>query len=159
MASSRKTVQKAVRLNTKAVEVAIEAPPQVVEKRKARSMPKATTPVASLVKNQQEFMRSGAEKSADFHESWMAMTRHMFESNRQMFMAMLSDWWSPEKNPWLQFNYWQQFRPPQPLTFNPAPKTQTPAHNAQHDFWNTGITPVHKRVVTSPKRLTRPKQH
>ncbi|WP_020560024.1 polyhydroxyalkanoate granule-associated phasin [Thiofilum flexile] len=126
------TLNKTVRLSTQATEIAVAAP-QVIAMRTARLLMAGVNPNA---KDQHEFFQMGAEKVEAFGEAWFAMTTQMLRVNQE-FMMMWVNAWNPYRIGGLMS------RPTRRL------ETET------LKVLSKGITPVHKRVVSNAKRLSR----
>lgn len=127
------TFDKSYRLATQAAEIAVAAP-QVMAMRTMRMMLAGTNPSA---KDQSEFYQMGTEKVEAFGEAWLAMTTQMWKVNQEM-MRMWFNALNPYLNPSNSFNQSTQ-------------RLETAAFNVL----SKGITPVHKRVVSNAKRLSR----
>lgn len=127
------TLKKSYRLATQAAEIAVAAP-QVIAMRTARMAMAGTNPSA---KDQREFYQMGAEKVEAFSEAWMAMTMQMWKA-QQEFMFM----WMRSFNPYFGSG----------LSFEQSSKH---LEAATLNVLSKGISPVHKRVVSNAKRLSR----
>lgn len=128
------TLDKSYRLATQAAEIAVAAP-QVIAMRTMRMMLAGANP---SVKDQREFYQMGAEKVEAFGEAWLAMSMQMWKVNQE-WMRM-----------W--FNAFTAYPLSQGSSLNHSTKR---LESATLNVLSKGMTPVHKRVVSNAKRLTR----
>jgi hypothetical protein len=122
-------------LTAKAAQLAFVAP-QVVAHRVLRMANAGSSPTA---RDQREFQRMRAEKTAAFIESWNAMAMEAFRVNQALTASFLhSFWWG-----WLRSK--------------PSAGAAIQWHNASLHILGKGIGPVHRRAVANAKRLARVK--
>ncbi len=130
---------KQLRLSRRSTELAT-AVPQVVSARVDRMM--RAGPVPSL-RDQQEFLRMGAEKVAAFHESWWAMGSQMAAAQQQFAFWWLQTWWRVALGGWMN--------PPSMSAL--SSRASQRLMNSMLDVGMRGMTPVHRRAVANAKRL------
>lgn len=127
------TFKKSYRLATQAAEIAVAAP-QVIAMRTTRMALAGANPSAQ---DQHEFYQMGAEKVEAFTEAWMAMATQMWKAQNE-FMWM----WMRSFNPYFG----------QAMSLEQSAKQ---FEAATLNVLSKGIAPVHKRVVSNAKRLSR----
>jgi hypothetical protein len=110
--------------------------PQVVAHRMLRMANAGSSPTA---RDQREFQRMGAEKTAAFIESWNAMAMEAFRVNQALTTSLLHSFWRG----WLRST--------------PSAGSAAQWHNASLRILGKGMDPVHRRAVANAKRLARAK--
>jgi hypothetical protein len=116
------------------------AVPQVIAHRVGRMATAGANPNA---RDRKEFKKMGAEKTAAFNESWLAMGLAAMKAQQQMAVSM---WRAAAMAPWSMA---------QPGSLLPSSNTLT-RHALQ--IMSQGMAPVQRRAVGNAKRLGRLKK-
>ena len=124
---------KTRRIATQASEIAMAAP-QVIALRTAQMAMAGVNPSAQ---DQREFYQMSMEKMEAFSESWVAMTQQMMKVNQEL-MCMWVQAWNPYTASSAAFN-----------------RSSKKLESAALGVFTQGLAPVHQRVVSNAKRLSR----